>query len=171
MEDGPERLSLQSERGCVGDQPQQWDRAGSFKVILNRSTCESAAADPARRGTQPRSGGGGRRRRNRGQAVPAPGETAVDWSRWLVALPGVGHGGNQSKSNQIKPLFFMKNVAHAEGGTGLRPPAARANRVREYSNGQVYSTFLQVADLRSGGRQAKLWESRFVGPCWAWLDP
>src|SRR5450756_651176 len=43
--------------------------------------------------------------------------------------------------------------------------------VMEHSYDQVRTNFLQVADLRAVGRLAKFWESRFVGPCWASLDP
>src|SRR5882724_2430192 len=46
---------LPPERGCVVDQPQQCVHAGCFKVISPAPACECAAADPARRGTQPRS--------------------------------------------------------------------------------------------------------------------
>ena len=44
-----------TERGCVADQPQQLRITRSVKIIRPALTFEPAAADPAPRGTQPRS--------------------------------------------------------------------------------------------------------------------
>jgi len=43
-------------RLCRGDQPQQLRNEWCMEIIQRASTFGSAAADPARRGTQPRSG-------------------------------------------------------------------------------------------------------------------